>query len=457
MSEKQSTALSKLLALTAQIIVQVRLGQSLSALIPQVPASERGGVQALSFFCLRYLTRGEQLAACLLSRRPGNQRANALLELSLCLLSARQFSELEKGLCSDQAYVSDDRLPEYAPHTIVNEAVKAAAGHKKTQPFKNLINACLRRYLRESDELLQKVWHQESVKYAFPQWWIDRLRQDYPNDWQALLMSMNRAGPLSLRINRRLITRDEYLQLLAAEAIEAAPASVDAVILQNPHPVEQLPGFEQGLFSVQDIAAQQAARLAPLHNGQHVLDACAAPGGKAAHLLESADIHLTAIDIDKTRLQRITENLQRLKLPFDERSSLRLLCGDASRPDDWHKGGAYDLIVADVPCTASGVLRRHPDIKQLRQPSDIAKTADLQRQIVTRLWPTLRPGGHLLYMTCSVFKQENETQAEFFARKLDGAIRKPCLGQLLPGPGDSEMINTDGFFFALFQKQADYD
>ena len=222
-------------------------------------------------------------------------------------------------------------------------------------------------------------------------------------------------------------------------------------MLTQPRPVHELPGFEQGWWSVQDLSAQLAGALLPVSDGMRVLDACAAPGGKTAHLLERADIHLTALDADPKRLERVGENLERLGLFHD---NVTLTCADAADAQAWWDGVPYDAILADVPCTASGVVRRHPDIRWLRREDDIARTAALQRRIVDALWATLKPGGHLLYATCSIFPEEGEWQAHAFEKRHTDASRLPAPGQILPlkQAGEAHPIG-DGFFYALFAKK----
>src|SRR5690606_22890769 len=267
-------------------------------------------------------------------------------------------------------------------------------------------------------------------------------------------------GPMALRVNARRARGEQVLDAFQAAGIEAWSPQPQAIVLAEPRPVQALPGFEQGWWSVQDLSAQQAGRPPPVSDSMRVLDACAAPGGKTAHLLEQADLQLTALDSDPGRLGRVAQNLARLGLDHD---GVELKCADAADLAAWWDGRPYDAILADVPCTASGVVRRHPDIRWLHREEDIAQTAALQRRIVDALWSTLKPGGHLLYATCSIFPEEGESQAQAFCVRHGDAVRLPAPGQILPLPaesGDAEAFDErhalavgDGFFYALFAKQ----
>jgi 16S rRNA (cytosine967-C5)-methyltransferase len=304
--------------------------------------------------------------------------------------------------------------------------------------------------MRRRAEIQAGVDSNEVARYAHPQWWIDRLRAQYPDDYARILLSANGRPPLTLRVNRRRLTVAAYLEQLAALGMAARAVDAHGVILEQPVPVERIPGFTQGLVSVQDAAAQRAATVLDLHPGQRVLDACAAPGGKTAHMLELCDIELTALDNDAERLLRVQANLDRLGL------AARVVCGDAADPDALSPRVQFDRILADVPCSASGVVRRHPDIKWLRRAGDIAQFAQRQQLILDALWQSLAGDGKLLYATCSVFQEENNAQVERFlerhadARRLtlpgaDTQAQMPS-GQFLPDE------QHDGFFYALLQK-----
>lgn len=454
------TPLSELLAETAKVIQQVMVGQSLSRLLPAVDDKYRAGVQALSFFGLRHWSRGLALSEQLLSKKAPNPLFKSLLALSLVLLSAEDFLALEQeelGFSGMDIGSGTADSPSYDAFTLVNEAVKATALNKKTAAFRGLLNACLRRYQRESKSLLKKVWQQEEVRYNFPGWWIESLRRAYPEQYPAILRAANQPGSLCLRVNRRQVSMEEFKKSLAEAGIEATQLDADAIVLEQSVPVQQIPGFAEGHFSVQDLAAQQAIKMLPLEHGLRVLDACAAPGGKTSHMLEHYDLDMSILDVDQRRLQQVHENFARLGLLKEHHADnphyqIHSLVADASDIDSWYDGRPFDVIMADVPCTAAGIVRRHPDIKWLRRPEDIKKTSELQRNIVEALWITLKPGGYLLYITCSIFPEEGELQAAYLEKQLPGAQRLPALGQLLALPNENGIVKHDGFFYALFKK-----
>lgn len=455
----KSASLSEVLIPAADCVRAVLAGRSLTDALGGVDISLRAPVQAISFYSMRQLATAQALSRELLSKKAPNPMVHALLLVSLCLLSvpsqdAQAGDEEETGSTASSAE-SKASIPYYAEHTVVDQAVKATQNHKKCAPFKGLLNACLRRFLREKDQLLQMIAKDEQVSYGFPSWWIGLIRHHYPEQWQAILASANTPGPLTLRVNRRQGSREAFCQLLDQADMAYTCVGEDAVVLQQAVSVMQIPGFAQGLCAVQDAGAQLAAQLLPLQDGLRVLDACAAPGGKTAHILERADVQMFALDIEPQRLARVQQNLEHLGLLSNK---VRLVQADAADTDSWWDGQAFDLIMADVPCTASGIVRRHPDIKWLRQYEDIAKTATLQRQIVQALWQTLAPGGYFLYITCSIFPQEGEEQAKFMQETLANAQRLEAPGQLLPIALEGQVRALhDGFFYALFRKQEQVD
>lgn len=425
----------------ASLLMAVRDGQSMTAALEDVDATLRPGVQSLGFHVLRWLGRAEALRQQL-AKRPPPPEADALL----CVALALGWSEVDAP---------------YTTHTLVDQTVEAAKRSEATRHQASFINGCLRRFLRERDALVALTEKSPQAVWNHPQWWIDRVRKDHPADWQAILQANNNRAPLILRINERKTTQAQYLRELAAINIEASPVGKQGVILAAARPVTALPGFAEGHFSVQDAAAQLAAPLlldglapggaTPLR----ILDACAAPGGKTAHLLELADCEVTALDIDARRCERIAQNLQRLGLQAD------ILVGDAARPDTWWDGRLYDGILLDAPCTASGIVRRHPDVRWLRRPSDIAQLAGIQAQLLKSLWPLLKPGGRLLYCTCSVFRAEGDNQIEMFVAHHTDALLMPSPGHLLPQSGvettvfpDNLLREHDGFYFALLEKRS---
>ncbi len=342
------------------------------------------------------------------------------------------------------------------PFAIVDHAV-STAGAMVRPAAKALVNALLRRYLRERDALNAAVRADPIARWSYPRWWIDRVAREYPERWEAMLEAGNARPPLTLRVNRRTTTREALLARFALADIGAEALGEAGVIVDPPRPVAQLPGFAEGEFSVQDLGAQLAGPLAELAPGLRVLDACAAPGGKTTHIAELADVELIAIDIDEARLARVRENLARLKLA-NERT--RVIKADAGASATWWDGNPFDRIVADVPCTASGVARRHPDGKWLRREADIAGFARQQGRMLDSLWPCLARGGKLLYATCSVFSDENESGIAGFTARHPDALRETLTfapeidcegGQLLPSlPGACH--NQDGFYYARLRK-----
>ena len=323
-------------------------------------------------------------------------------------------------------------------HTTVDQAVRAASqldgGH-----CKGLVNAVLRNFLRRRDELLAAAEQDLEAHWQHPQWWIARLKRDWPDDWPAILAAGNSRPPMTLRVNRRRSSQQEMLHTLAQAGIAAEALDQWAIHLPEPVSVARLPGFAEGRVSVQDYGAQQAAHLLDLADGQRVLDACAAPGGKSAHLLESAALALTALEIDPTRASLISENLSRLGLHAE------IKVADCRQVDAWWDGVPFDRILLDAPCSASGVVRRHPDAKWLRRESDITALAREQATMLARLWPLLMPGGKMLYCTCSLFAAENaKVLTAFTTGRHD--LRRAGELSLLPSP------RHDGFLYALLEK-----
>ena len=344
-------------------------------------------------------------------------------------------------------------------HAAVNESVKLLQRRKKVWA-KGLVNAVLRSYIRalpENDsESRQQLTKQEHY-LAYPDWIIEKVKKDWSEYSAQILQAGNQRAPMVLRVNLQKVSRSDYLEKLADVSIEARehPVVEQAVILQAPEAVERLPGFSKGLVSVQDAAAQLAAVLLECEPGMKVLDACAAPGGKTLHILQSAAaLQVTALDKDKDRLERVTENLQRAAV------SAKLIAVDAAQPDSWYDGIQYDRILLDAPCSASGIIRRHPDIRLLRKADDVPGLVDQQKRLLNAMWPLLKPGGRLLYSTCSMFKDENEHQVEQFISDHDNCVElplkevqwglsRPAGRQILPG-----YFEMDGFFYASLEKKA---
>ncbi|UHL66340.1 16S rRNA (cytosine(967)-C(5))-methyltransferase RsmB [Paralcaligenes sp. KSB-10] len=429
---------------SAHNVRAVLSGRSLSDCLAATPVELRAASQAISFHVMRRLGLMCEVRNLLVQRTPPNAVFDALLLVSLALLD----TAVEAAESPGQEPLRRD-LPVYAVHTVVDQAVQAAAGQRKMVPYKGLLNATLRGFLRERSAILAQALQNPEAQWNYPEWWIRLVKRAYPRQWERLLEAANQPGPMSLRVNVRRSSPAQVLEALATAGIDASPLGDAGVALAAPRPVQQIPGFEQGWWSVQDASAQQAAVLLQPESGWRVLDACAAPGGKTAHLLELADIELQALDTDASRLDRVGHNLERLGLMG---SNVSLRCADAADPDAWWDGRPFDAVLADVPCTASGIVRRHPDIRWLRREADVARTAGLQRKIVDALWKTVKPGGRLLYATCSIFPQEGEQQALQFLKRHADALRLPAPGQLLPITETGDASLYDGFFYALFAK-----
>jgi 16S rRNA (cytosine967-C5)-methyltransferase len=411
--------------LAADALEEVLAGAALHQVLPRrvhqlQTAGERGALQDIVYGSLRQLGRLDAWLDALLERPLTDPQLGWLLRVALYQL----------------AYT---RAP---AHAVVHNAVTAAGEGWR----RGLANAVLRNFQRRRAELEEIADAQPSARWSHPDWWIAKLQAEHPNQWQAILEASLLHPPFTLRVNCRHGDVASYLRRLTEAELPARQTGADAVTLDKAVPVHTLPGFDQGDVSVQDAGAQWAAHLLDAQPGDRVLDACAAPGGKTGHILERADVALTALDLDAMRLARVQENLDRLRL------HAVLIQGDAAQPDAWWDGRPFDRILADVPCSASGVVRRNPDIKWLRRPEDIAQFAAQQAVMLESLWRLLIPGGTLLYATCSVFDEENDEQVRaFLARHTSDAERcslpEPLSnGTLLPD------AKHDGFFYALLRK-----
>ena len=430
-----SIALSHLLGHTADMVQGVREGRSLTDLLARVPAPARAGTQALAFAVLRRLG-GAQAVRGVVAPKVPPPAVDSLLVSAIALLWPAAPGERAA----------------YPDHTLVDQAVHAA--HQRTPAAVAFVNAVLRRFVRERDALVATAEHQPIGAYNHPLWWIERVKHEWPAHWPVLLQEANRHPPMTLRVNARRTTAAAYVQRLAAQGRASQALGAHGVVLAQPCPVTQLPGFAEGEVSVQDAAAQRAAPLLlgnGLEAGARVLDACAAPGGKTAHLLELAELDLLALDSDALRLTRVQDTLKRLHL------TATLKAGDARQPATWWDGRPFDAILLDAPCTASGIVRRHPDIRWLRRPDDIGALARVQAQLLDALWPLLAPGGRLLYATCSLFKAEGQVQIDAFLQRLGpGAAHMDAAspGHLLPLPDNASAAaaTADAFFYALIHK-----
>lgn len=422
-------------AAAANVLFQVvDKGHSLSSALPAaqqtIKPRDHALLQEICYGALRYLPRLESIANELMDKPlKGKQRVFH----HLILVGIYQLSFM--------------RIP---AHAAVGETVEGTNALKGPR-LRGLINAVLRNYQRNQEELDAIAVSHNAGKYGHPSWLLKLLQESYPEQWQEIVEANNNKAPMWLRVNHQHHSRDEYLELLKNENIDNTIHSEakDAVKLAAPCDVTKLPGFEKGWVSVQDAAAQLSINYLTPQDGELILDCCAAPGGKTAHILERTQgCEVVAIDCDDTRLKRVHDNLQRLNL------KAKVICGDARNPQDWWQGEQFDRILLDAPCSATGVIRRHPDIKWLRRADDIAALAELQSEILDAMWQQLKPGGTLVYATCSITPQENKEQVKaFLARTPDAQLQGSDVSnpgrQILPGEED-----MDGFYYAILTKNA---
>ena len=418
--------------LAASTLEDILAGTALHQVLPKrlsmlETAGERGALQDIVYGSLRYLGRLDAWLEALLQRPLTDPQLGWLLRVALYQLAFT-------------------RAP---AHAVVHNAVTAAGEDWRG----GLANAVLRNFQRRRAELEKRADASLTGRWSHPAWWIHKVQVDHPEHWQAILQAGLMHPPFTLRVNARHGSPEQYLRRLAEAGMAAQQTGACALTLEKAVAVQGLPGFDKGDVSIQDAGAQWAAPQLDLQAGQRVLDACAAPGGKTGHLLETADVSVTALDVDASRLSRVQENLDRLGL------TAQLLQGDAAQPATWWDGQPFDRILADVPCSASGVVRRNPDIKWLRREDDIAGFARQQAAMLDALWPLLAHGGKLLYVTCSIFPEENALQVEAFidrqntnsrAKKGVTEVERCPLpmsnGQILPD------ATHDGFFYALLRK-----
>jgi 16S rRNA (cytosine967-C5)-methyltransferase len=419
MSRLPINSLAFALLQAARINAAVFAGQSLAdGMLGRVEAAARPAVQDLVYGSLRQYGRGDFFLSQLLSKPLAAEDVRALLLVAIYRLETR---------------------PD-AVHTVVDQAV-VAAGELAEGRFRALVNGVLRNFLRQQEPLTAEVEADAVARAQHPDWWLAQLQAAYPDAWPQIVAAGNSPPPMALRVNQRRVRRDDYLACLAAEGIVAMPTGEVGLLLEKPLPVDRLPAFAEGLVSVQDPGAQRAAELLNPPPGSRVLDACAAPGGKTAHLLERAELDLLALDLKPSRCRRVEENLSRLGL------SARVKAADCAKLNTWWDGKPFDAVLADVPCTASGVVRRNPDAKWLRREADIASFAGAQARILDALWQVLQPGGKLLYVTCSVFPAENTEQITAFLARQPQA-RRCHEEQILP------TAEHDGFYYCLLENLA---
>ncbi len=420
-------------AAAANILFQVvDKGQSLSSALPlgqqQVKPRDQALLQEICFGALRILPRLESVASELMDKPlKGKQRVFH----HLILVGIYQIGHM--------------RIP---AHAAVGETVEATKTLKGPR-LRGLINAVLRNYQRNQEQLDEISVSHNAGKYGHPSWLLKLLQESYPQQWETIVEANNTKAPMWLRVNHQHLNRDDYQALLKNEGIDSTAHSeaLDALKLAAPCDVNNLPGFDKGWVSVQDAAAQLSINYLEPKDGELILDCCAAPGGKTAHILErTKDSQVVAIDCDETRLKRVHDNLKRLQL------QAKVVCGDARTPSEWWQGEQFDRILLDAPCSATGVIRRHPDIKWLRRADDIETLAELQREIFDAMWQQLKVGGTLVYATCSITPQENKEQVKAFLARTDNAqlidsdIDNPGR-QILPGEED-----MDGFYYAVLKK-----
>jgi 16S rRNA (cytosine967-C5)-methyltransferase len=431
-NKKSSLPLADAMTIAGQAVGEVMSGRSLTEVLDELEPYERPIVQSLSFDALRKWVRSQELIKQFIPKVPPPE-VRDLLSVAIALF----LNESGEG-------------KGYPAHTIVDQAVQACSQYEQTMYAKGLVNAVLRKvsvFLKPPAEA--KQYPPDPIPMYVPPWWRANLKRHYSKVWQSILFTQAKRAPLILRVNSKQYSREQYMGMLSAEGIAATAIDVlaginlpSALLLPHPVPVSELPGFYSGAVSVQDAGAQLAAQLLAPSPEDRILDACAAPGGKTAHLLELANCEMFALELDERRLGKIGGNLDRLRLNSDK---VKISQGDASTAT-WWDGLLFDKILLDAPCSASGIVARHPDIPFLRREADIQALQDKQRSILRQAWQILKPEGLLLYVTCSLFPEEGEEQAKWFAAEYGNAVRLSAPGQILPTD-----IN-DGFFYALFKK-----
>ena len=381
----------------------------------------------LAYGAIRYLGENQFFIQQLIDKKITNKKIEALLCVALFQLNHDQSTDF----------------------TVVNEAVEAAKLINKSWAG-SFVNGVLRNFIRQKEKLQTELKNNEEAFYSYPVWWINLIKQNYPKDWESILLNGNKHPPLTLRINERKTNLKQYEEKLKSEAISYRVLGNTALELAQPTPVEKIPGFMDGEVSIQDFGAQLAAKLLDLQDGQICLDACSAPGGKTGHMLEIADIELVSIDQQKDRLYKVKENLERLHL------HAYLKCADLTAVNTWWNEKLFDRILLDAPCSASGVVRRHVDIKWLRRPRDIEMFAKQQEAMLEAMWQLLKKGGKLLYATCSIFYDENQKVINHFIKEHTDAKEVKWSVDSEYSKYENQLIpseNHDGFFYALLEKK----
>ena len=433
-----STSLSKAIAISAigwqkMLSESCSLEKALEVCLAGQPNEMKGVVQSLLYTTVRHRAKVELLLGKLV-KKPPQENTKALLYIALALLLEGK----EKAF------------------TVVNQAVDAAKMNAETAWSSGFINAVLRNFLRSRSQLTTSFKTNLSAQFNAPGWWISKVRQAYPNQWRGILSTQNKQPPLTVRVNRSKISVSDFLLKLEQNGLTGKQVGSWAVVIEPACPVNKIPGFFEGLCSIQDAGSQLVTELLTLKEGDRVLDACAAPGGKSAQLLETYKLDLTAMEIDPKRAPRIKDTLSRLNL------NAKIVVGDASDESCVEKLGDFDAIVLDAPCTASGIVRRHPDIVWSRRPEDVALLAQRQRKILETLWKRLPYGKDLLYIVCSLFPEEGPEQIKCFLEKhpeahLKGTPLAPDgVLRLLPTEQEADKnlpTNHDGFFYALLTKR----
>lgn len=420
--------------IAAEAVNQVLAGRNLNEVLlalwpryPQATSQQKAQAQHLSYGTLRFYLSLQALLNALVEKP---LRDDAIASLLLVALYQLHY----------------DQAP---AHTVVNQAVMAVMRMKKVWA-KGLVNAVLRNFSRQQVALVKALEQDQTTTLNYPAWWISKVQKQYPEHWQQILLTGNQHPPMTLRVNQSQLTGLAYQQKLQAANISSQLLDTQTLLLDQAIHVTDLPGFNEGEVSVQDYAAQMTARCLDAQANMRVLDACAAPGGKTCHILETAQVQMWALDVSEQRLARVNSNLQRLNLQAHTQVA------DVAKTDTWWDGQLFDRILLDAPCTASGVVRRHVDIKWLRRESDISSFAAQQKEMLQALWSLLKQGGKLLYVTCSIFAEENELQINNFLQTHADALHLPLLelphnlqiqkGQFIPNE------YHDGLFYALLQK-----